>query len=199
MGVPCWAWFSDRLSSGSSSPCLLGVRVRGSFCECGASKCSYHLIWVFTCSCLWSWHQAGPCDLGPEVGLSFRRPQGLRLLCVPCKCREEVGKYHETDLLWGVARTAESMLEKGGGVSAHPGASHDGLLPVCSVLGVSALSPRPPGTVALLYLHLTTHRLWWARMCVLSLRSSPPLLPLSAVCLVIFVLLVIYAYIPEGS
>ena len=137
-GVRCWGWFSDRPSSGSSSPRLLGVRVRGSFCECGASKCIYHLIWVLTCSCLGYWHQAGPCDSGPQAGLSFRRPQGLRLLCVPCKCREEVGKYHETDLLWGVARTAESMLEKGDGVSAHPGASHDGLPPVCSVLGVSA-------------------------------------------------------------
>lgn len=77
---PAWGWFSDRLSSGSSSPRLLGVRVRGSFCECGASKFIYHLIWVFTCSCLGYWHQAGHCDLGPEVGLSFRRPQGLRLL-----------------------------------------------------------------------------------------------------------------------
>ena len=59
-------------------------------------------------------------------------------LCVTCKCREEVGKYHETDLLWGVARTAEGMLEKGDGLSAHPGASRNGSLPVCSVLGVFA-------------------------------------------------------------
>lgn len=115
------------------------MRVRGSFCECGASKFIYHLTWVFTCSCLGYWHQASHCGLSPEVGLSFRRPQGLRLtLCVPCECREEVGKYHETDLLWGVARTAEGMLEKGDGLSAHPGASRDGLLPVCSALGVFA-------------------------------------------------------------
>ena len=65
-----------------------------------------------------------------------------------------MGKYHETDLLWGVARTAEGMLEKGDVCLP----IQEPLMMACYLsalcweflLNMSALSTRPPGTVALL-------------------------------------------------
>lgn len=42
--VPTSGLVLIQLISGSNLP--FGVRVRGSFCECGASKFIHHLIWV---------------------------------------------------------------------------------------------------------------------------------------------------------
>lgn len=59
---------------------LFAARVRGSFCECAASKFMYHLIRVLTSWGCGAGTQVGHYGFGPEIGLSFRRPQGPHFL-----------------------------------------------------------------------------------------------------------------------
>lgn len=71
---------------------LFAARVRGSFCECAASKFMYHLIRVLTSWGCGAGTQVGHYGFGPEIGLS----PGAALLVSLAACRHrEIGKDTE--------------------------------------------------------------------------------------------------------
>ena len=152
--------------------------VRGSFCECGASKFTYHLTWVFTCSCLGYWHQAGHCGLGPEVGLSFRRPQGLRLPCVSHVSAERRSVNTMKLICSGVWPGLQKACWRREMVCPpiqEPLVMARYLSALCweFLQNMSALSTRPPGTVALSSAFDHTGTAVQQERCVLSLSSGP--------------------------